>query len=192
MDRPNQENLFTWGGRLFQQFLVDGYTMVETERLYFHRAKQSKLRCDTYSNIRHSIASGNTYPTALVMAGNNKRSRSVGKLVNKKKRAKKPSFQGESSNVNTLEKGKEQEEVFNIEEWYAEWCAERKKAARKASMLQNAKLDAEFRRTKPRVASVKKDADDDGVFSEEERSDPIDYDNLHLAFDPEKSPKINC
>ncbi|PWA67738.1 hypothetical protein CTI12_AA311840 [Artemisia annua] len=65
MDRPNQENLFTRGGRLFQQFLVDGYTMVETERLYFHRAKQSKLRCDTYSNIRHSIASGNTDPTAL-------------------------------------------------------------------------------------------------------------------------------
>ena len=39
MDRPNQENLFTRGGRLFQQFLVDGFTMVETERLYFHRAK---------------------------------------------------------------------------------------------------------------------------------------------------------
>ena len=65
MDRPNQENLFTRGGRLFQQFLVDGYTMVETERLYFHRSKQSKLRCDTYSNIRQSIASGNTDPTAL-------------------------------------------------------------------------------------------------------------------------------
>ena len=81
--------------------------------------------------------------------------------------------------------------MFNIEEWYAEWCSERKQAARKASMLQNAKLDAEFRRTKPRVASVKKDADDDGVFSEEERSEPIDYNNVHLAFDPEKSPKFN-
>nr|GEW55998.1 ATP-dependent DNA helicase PIF1-like [Tanacetum cinerariifolium] len=64
-DRTNQENLFTRGGRLFQQFLVDGYTMVETERLYFHRAKQSKLRCDTYSNIRSSIAVGNTDPTVL-------------------------------------------------------------------------------------------------------------------------------
>ncbi|PWA49339.1 hypothetical protein CTI12_AA482670 [Artemisia annua] len=56
MDRPNQENLFTHGGCLFQQFLVDDYTMVETERLYFHRSKQSKLRCDTYSNI-HLIIS---------------------------------------------------------------------------------------------------------------------------------------
>ena len=65
MDRPNQENLFTRGGRLFQQFLVDGYTMVETERLFFHRSKQSKLRCDTYANIRQSVASGNTDPTTL-------------------------------------------------------------------------------------------------------------------------------
>nr|GFD15665.1 hypothetical protein [Tanacetum cinerariifolium] len=39
--------------------------MVETERLYFHRAKQSKLRCDTYSNIRSSIMAGNTDPTVL-------------------------------------------------------------------------------------------------------------------------------
>nr|GEV51194.1 hypothetical protein [Tanacetum cinerariifolium] len=53
------------GGRLFQQFLVDGYMMVETERLYFHRAKQSKLRCDTYLNIRSSIAAGNTDPIVL-------------------------------------------------------------------------------------------------------------------------------
>ena len=64
-DRPNQHNLFVRGGRLFQQFLVDGFTMVETERLYFHRSNQSKLRCDTYSNIRQSIASGNTDPTQL-------------------------------------------------------------------------------------------------------------------------------
>ena len=65
MDRPNRENIFVRGGRLFQQFLVDGYTMVETERLYFHRAKQSKLRCDTYSNVRKSIADGNTDPFSI-------------------------------------------------------------------------------------------------------------------------------
>nr|GEY20419.1 hypothetical protein [Tanacetum cinerariifolium] len=64
-DRTNQENLFTHGGRLFQQFLVDSYTMVETEELDFHRAKQSKLRCDTYSNIRSSIAARNTDPVVL-------------------------------------------------------------------------------------------------------------------------------
>ncbi|GJY34350.1 hypothetical protein Tco_0418819 [Tanacetum coccineum] len=47
------------------KFLVDGYTMVETEQLYFHRVKQSKLRCDTYSNIRSSIAAGNADPIVL-------------------------------------------------------------------------------------------------------------------------------
>ncbi|GJU91462.1 hypothetical protein Tco_1303885, partial [Tanacetum coccineum] len=52
-------------GKKDKMFLVDGYTMVETERLYFHRAKQSKLRCDTYSNIRQSVAKGNTDPTLL-------------------------------------------------------------------------------------------------------------------------------
>ncbi|GKD94622.1 ATP-dependent DNA helicase PIF1-like protein [Tanacetum coccineum] len=64
-DRQNQEKLFVRGGRLFQQFLVDGYTMVETERLFFHQAKLSKLRCDTYTNIRQSIAAGNNDPTLL-------------------------------------------------------------------------------------------------------------------------------
>ena len=64
-DRPNQENLLIRGGRLFQQFLVDAFTMVETERMYFHRSKQSILRADTYSNIRQSIASGNNDPTQL-------------------------------------------------------------------------------------------------------------------------------
>ncbi|PWA62520.1 DNA helicase Pif1-like protein [Artemisia annua] len=39
------------------KFLVDGCTMVETERLFYHRSKQTKLRCDTYSNIRQSVAS---------------------------------------------------------------------------------------------------------------------------------------
>ncbi|GKE55369.1 helicase-like protein [Tanacetum coccineum] len=33
-DRPNEMNLFTLGRRVFQQFLVDGYTMAETERWY--------------------------------------------------------------------------------------------------------------------------------------------------------------
>nr|GEX19365.1 hypothetical protein [Tanacetum cinerariifolium] len=47
------------------KFLVDGYTMVETVHLYFHQAKHSKLRCDTYSDIRSSIAAGNTDPTVL-------------------------------------------------------------------------------------------------------------------------------
>nr|GEU99794.1 ATP-dependent DNA helicase PIF1-like [Tanacetum cinerariifolium] len=40
--------------------VYDKYYGISEERLYFHRAKQSKLRCDTYLNIRISIAAGNT------------------------------------------------------------------------------------------------------------------------------------
>ena len=64
-DRPNKENLFVRGGRLFQQFLVDGYAMVETERMFFHRSKQTKLRCDTYTNVRQSVAAGNSDPSTI-------------------------------------------------------------------------------------------------------------------------------
>ncbi|PWA53819.1 hypothetical protein CTI12_AA444960 [Artemisia annua] len=64
-DRPNQENLFVRGGRLFQQFLVDGFAMIERERMFFHRSKLSNLRCDTYSNVRQSVASGNNDPSTV-------------------------------------------------------------------------------------------------------------------------------
>lgn len=37
--------------RLFQQFLVDGYMMLESERLSFIRYKQYKLRVEKYSNL---------------------------------------------------------------------------------------------------------------------------------------------
>ena len=36
--------------RLFQKFLVNGYTMIESERLSFIRNNQSKLRVDKYNN----------------------------------------------------------------------------------------------------------------------------------------------
>ncbi|XP_076951018.1 uncharacterized protein LOC143624180 [Bidens hawaiensis] len=43
-DRPNQFSLPLNGRRLFQQLLVDEYTMVESQRLHFICGKQSKLR----------------------------------------------------------------------------------------------------------------------------------------------------
>nr|GEX50000.1 hypothetical protein [Tanacetum cinerariifolium] len=55
----------TTGKKDKMQFLVDGYTMVETERLYFHREKESKLRCDKYSNIRQNVTEGITDPALL-------------------------------------------------------------------------------------------------------------------------------
>ncbi|XP_076886674.1 uncharacterized protein LOC143536612 [Bidens hawaiensis] len=52
-DRPNQFSLPLNGRRLFQQLLVDKYTMVESQRLHFIRGKQSELRSDTYEILRN-------------------------------------------------------------------------------------------------------------------------------------------
>ena len=43
--------------RLFQQFVVDGYIMVESKRLSFVRNNQSKLRVDKYINLSQPITS---------------------------------------------------------------------------------------------------------------------------------------
>ncbi|GJZ48942.1 uncharacterized protein Tco_0603132 [Tanacetum coccineum] len=58
MNRDKYKDLILLGRKLFQQFLVDGYTMMETERLYFVRNNQKQLRCDTYSNLRTAVDEG--------------------------------------------------------------------------------------------------------------------------------------
>jgi len=46
--------------RLFQQFIVDGYTTVESERLSFIRRNQSKLRVEKYCDLRETSNHGAT------------------------------------------------------------------------------------------------------------------------------------
>nr|KAJ0186312.1 hypothetical protein LSAT_V11C900478610 [Lactuca sativa] len=45
---------------LFQQFLVDAYTMMETKRLHYIRRQQHVLRCESYENLRNQKAQGTT------------------------------------------------------------------------------------------------------------------------------------
>ncbi|XP_076898135.1 uncharacterized protein LOC143551628 [Bidens hawaiensis] len=52
-DRPNIFSLPLNGRRLFQQQLVDIYTMIETEKLNYIRKKQKVLRCESYENIHN-------------------------------------------------------------------------------------------------------------------------------------------
>jgi hypothetical protein len=47
-------------GRLFQQFLVDGYTMMEAERLSWLRNNQSTLRVGKYNTLNESISTPST------------------------------------------------------------------------------------------------------------------------------------
>ena len=58
-DRPNVFSTILNGKRLFQQFLVDGYTMVEAERLLYVRNQNSELRCETYDRLSKAAQTSN-------------------------------------------------------------------------------------------------------------------------------------
>ncbi|KAL4135599.1 hypothetical protein QTP88_007197 [Uroleucon formosanum] len=57
MIRTHEENVILKCGRLFQQFAVDMYVKVETERLAFIRFNQPKLRSEDYIHLRDAIHS---------------------------------------------------------------------------------------------------------------------------------------
>ncbi|XP_052619879.1 uncharacterized protein LOC111900667 [Lactuca sativa] len=59
-DRDQSFSLILNAKRLFQQFLVDGYTMIESERLFFIRNQQKILRCESYEKLRNQQALGIT------------------------------------------------------------------------------------------------------------------------------------
>ncbi|XP_024963674.1 uncharacterized protein LOC112503936 [Cynara cardunculus var. scolymus] len=50
-DRRNMFSLLLNARRLLQQFIVDGYTMIESERLHYIRKQQNVLRCETYDTL---------------------------------------------------------------------------------------------------------------------------------------------
>lgn len=55
MIRQNEENHLLQYRRLFQQFVVDMYVKIETERLNYIRFNQSKLRSEEYIHMRDAI-----------------------------------------------------------------------------------------------------------------------------------------
>nr|KAJ0194029.1 hypothetical protein LSAT_V11C800414390 [Lactuca sativa] len=59
-DRVNVFSLILNSRRLFQQFLVDAYMMIETERLYYIRNQQKVLRCESYETLRNIQSDGRT------------------------------------------------------------------------------------------------------------------------------------
>ncbi|XP_072073799.1 uncharacterized protein [Arachis hypogaea] len=56
--RTGESPLIMRSKRLFQQFLVDAYTMVESEKLKFFRCKQPQLRVDKYKCLYESLING--------------------------------------------------------------------------------------------------------------------------------------
>ncbi|XP_022024876.1 uncharacterized protein LOC110925217 [Helianthus annuus] len=57
-DGQNQFSLLLNAKKLFQQFLVDGYTMIESARLNYIRTQQPKLRTQSLKNLNATIESG--------------------------------------------------------------------------------------------------------------------------------------
>ncbi|KAL6574843.1 hypothetical protein OROMI_012128 [Orobanche minor] len=53
--------------RLFQQFLVDGYTMIETARLTYIRTHQQELRSELYCGLRDAHGRGETKLGKLIV-----------------------------------------------------------------------------------------------------------------------------
>jgi len=51
--------------RLFQQFLVDAYTMVEAQRLSFIRLNQKTIRCDILQGVQEAMNQGETNSPAI-------------------------------------------------------------------------------------------------------------------------------
>lgn len=55
MIRANQNNHLLKCGKLFQQYIVDMYAKIESERLLFFRLNQKKLRVEEYIHLRDAI-----------------------------------------------------------------------------------------------------------------------------------------
>lgn len=58
-ERANECHTLLRSNRLFQQFLVDTFTMIETNRLSFIRYNQSKLRAETYDSVKGMLGNEN-------------------------------------------------------------------------------------------------------------------------------------
>ncbi|WZZ74526.1 hypothetical protein YC2023_085896 [Brassica napus] len=59
MERGNHFNMLLYSGKLFQQFIVDAYTMMEAERIGYLKLNQKTLRADNYNNISDFASTGN-------------------------------------------------------------------------------------------------------------------------------------
>ena len=57
-DRTYGFSLILNGRRLLQQFLVDAYTMIESERLKYIRRQQANLRSETFENLQKYKSKG--------------------------------------------------------------------------------------------------------------------------------------
>jgi hypothetical protein len=63
--RQDEGHTLIYGGRLFQQFVVDAYTCIEAIRLMWIRRNQGALRTELYSGLRDAVMRGDTTPASI-------------------------------------------------------------------------------------------------------------------------------
>ena len=59
-ERNSEFSILLFGRRLFQQFVVDAYTMIETGRLTYVRTHQKRLRAELYSGLAEAVLRSET------------------------------------------------------------------------------------------------------------------------------------
>ncbi|XP_057811702.1 uncharacterized protein LOC131025941 [Salvia miltiorrhiza] len=61
-ERESDATTILTSKRLFQQFVVDAYTMIESSRLMYIRMNQKKMRADLYKGLTDALIRGETNP----------------------------------------------------------------------------------------------------------------------------------
>lgn len=64
-DRDDDPCILLYCRRLLQQFIVDGYTMIEAQHLLFIRLNQKQLRCELYSCLTDALLQGDRIASSL-------------------------------------------------------------------------------------------------------------------------------
>ncbi|KAI9091045.1 hypothetical protein K1719_028315 [Acacia pycnantha] len=64
MSRKSERSLILQGQKSLQEFFVDGYSMVESDRLDYIRKHQKELRVDLYSGLSDVVTRGETDPSS--------------------------------------------------------------------------------------------------------------------------------
>ncbi|KAL6503111.1 hypothetical protein OROHE_023740 [Orobanche hederae] len=63
-ERKHEAKTLLFSRRLFQQILVDGYTIVESERITYIKNNQSTLRLEKYTKLNAAVSRGETTPSS--------------------------------------------------------------------------------------------------------------------------------
>ena len=58
MSRIDEISVLLHADRLLQQFIVDGYAMLESQRLHWYRSHQKELRADLYQGLADAVFKG--------------------------------------------------------------------------------------------------------------------------------------